>query len=169
VCRNLGDKFMAIKEIFYDKDAINLIVGIFLGATLGFAGNFFTEKIKRFWERKDKKEDMAKIFLVLEKEISEGIKRCDGLTGFKNNNKISFSRIYVTLWDSVRFEICINFEDQKLLESLHQIYYRFDLINFNMEKDRFDVGAAFAEEYIDEIKRNFAIFQNRAGLYKKAL
>lgn len=51
--------------------------------------------------------------------------------------------------------ICNNINDIEIIGILHKIYYRFDLINFNMERDAFGVGAAFAEQYISEIEINY--------------
>jgi hypothetical protein len=41
-----------------------------------------------------------------------------------------------------------------ILTTLHWLYYRFDLVNFNMEGERFQVGAAFAEEYQAKMHRD---------------
>jgi len=139
------------------------IVPLVIGAILGFCGTFLVESRKRFWARKDQKENNKVILKGLEKEIEEGIKRCGGLIGFLENKKISFSRIYIEFWDSVKNEFPQNFKDIEILNLLYKIYYRFDLVNFNMEHDRFGPGAAFARQYIDEIKENFSKFKNRVA------
>ena len=141
-----------------EKDWTNVIF-LVVGAVLGFSGAIGIESIKRCWEKKDQKQKTKKMLFTLEKEIEEGIERCKGLIGCSKSKKISFSRIYIALWDSIKIELAKTLEDLDILILLHKIYYRFDLINFNMQRDRFGVGAAFARKYIEEIEKNFNLFK----------
>jgi len=145
-------------EIYCTTNTIYLVIG----AILGFSGALIIESIKRCWEKRDQEEKNKKMLKGLEIEISEGINRCRALIKFRKGKKISFSRIYTAFWDSIKFELSQNLKDVEILRLLHRIYYRFDLVNFNMERDRFGVGAAFAKEYIDEIEKNFKKFISRA-------
>ena len=131
------------------------IVYLLIGAVLGFGGTIIVEFVKRSWAKNDQKAKNKYILQGLEKEIEEGIKRCEGLVKFLEESKVSFSRIYTAFWDSAKFELLQNLKDIEILLLLHRIYYRFDLVNFNMEKDRLGAGAAFAKEYIKEIKENY--------------
>ena len=131
------------------------ILYLIIGAVIGFGSSYGIECIKESWEAKDKREKAKKLLTALEKEIEEGIRRSEGLIGFLENNKLSFSRIYTEYWSSTNHMLVQYIDDVEVLTLLHRIYYRFDLINFNMERDRFGVGAAFAKEYISDIKENF--------------
>ena len=142
-------------EIFW----INILY-LTIGAFIGFGSSIGVEYIKRRWKEKDQKEKNKIILKALEKEIEEGIERSKGLIGFLKNNKFSFSRIYIEYWTSTNSILAQHINDIEILNLLHRIYYRFNLINFNMEQDRFGVGAAFAKEYINEIKENFEKFKN---------
>ncbi len=137
------------------------ILYLVIGAFIGFGSSVGIECIKRRWKEKDQKEKNKIMLKALGKEIEEGIERSEGLVGFLKNNKFSFSRIYVEYWTSTNSILVQYINDIEILNLLHRIYYRFDLINFNMERDRFDTGAAFAKEYINEIKENFEKFKNR--------
>jgi len=122
---------------------------------VGFGSSVGLEYIKRGWEKRDEKEKAKNILKALIQEIEEGIERAEGLIKFLENNKISFSRIYTEYWRSTNSILSQYINDIEILNLLHRIYYRFDLINFNMDRNRFGVGAAFAKQYIDEIKENF--------------
>ncbi len=140
------------------------IVPLVIGAILGFCGTFLVESKKRSWTRKDQEGKNKVILKGLEKEIEEGIKRCEGLIGFSENEKISFSRIYIAFWKSIKTELSQNLKDAEILNLLYQIYYRFDLVNFNMEMNRPGAGAAFAKQYIDEIRENFKVFKGKINV-----
>lgn len=137
------------------------IIYLGIGAFIGFGSSVGIEYIKRCWERKDWKKRNKNILKALEKEIEEGINRSEGLIRFLKNNKLSFSRIYTEYWASTSSILAQHTNDIEILNLLHRIYYRFDLINFNMEHDRFGVGAAFARDYIDEVKENFKHLKNK--------
>jgi len=137
------------------------ILYLVVGALIGFCSSIGIEKVKKFWEEKDQEEKNKNMLKAIEKEIEEGIERSKGLIEFLENKKFSFSRIYTEYWTSTNAMLAQNIDDIEILNLLHRIYYRFDLINFNMEKDRFGVGAAFAKEYINEIKNNYEKFKNK--------
>lgn len=129
---------------------------------LGFASALLTlilyERLKRCLDKKERRNTTKKLLQVLCKEIEEGIKRCKHLIELrkKGEAKISFSRIFVDLWDASKLKIAENIDNLEILGCVHQIYYYFDLINFNMEKDRFGVGAAFANDKIGEIEGKYS-------------
>jgi len=90
-------------------------------------------------------------------KVEEGISRCDYLVNLKQEQKLSFSRIYTALWESMTTELSLGIGDLKAPEALtllHRIYYRFDLIDFNMDRNEFGTGAAFAEHYLHEMQEN---------------
>ena len=137
-----------------------------IGAVLGFFGAVIMEYIKRCWAEKDRKRRNKNILKGVEEEIEEGIKRCEGLIKFLEEGKVSFSRIYTVFWDSTKFELSQNLKNIEILLLLHRIYYRFDLVNFNMEKNRLGAGADFAKESIDQIKENFNEFVGKIKITK---
>lgn len=137
------------------------IISIAFGFILGFFGSIVIELIRRSFEKKDKRDYTKKVLQALCKEIEEGINRCEGLIKFADENKGSLSRIYTGLWDSSRSRISESIGDLEVLILLHQIYYRFDLINFNMNNERFLPGAAFARQYFTEIETNYRSFKRK--------
>lgn len=137
------------------------IIFLLIGGAIGFWGTLCVESKKRNWAKKDQRGKIKNILKGLEKEIEEGIERCEGLIKFLEGNKLSFSRIYTAFWDSSKFELLQNLKDTEILLPLHRIYYRFDLVNFNMEQGRLGAGAAFAKQYIDDIKENFNKFKSK--------
>ena len=139
---------------------IDLISAI-IGATLTGFGMIIVEFVKRYWTKRDQRERNEKMLKALEIEIKEGINRCKALIKFRKGKKISFSRIYTAFWDSIKFELSQNLKDVEILCLLHRIYYHFDLVNFNMERDRFMVGAAFAKDKIGKIEEDFNKFINK--------
>lgn len=141
------------------------ILFLAIGAILGFLGTIGVERIRIYWEEKAQEKRNKKMLLALKSEIEEGIERCKALINFANKGKISFSRVYTAFWDSVRFELSQSLKDVEILRLLHRIYYYLDLINFNMERDRFLIGAAFAKEYLVKIEENFNKFVNKIKDY----
>lgn len=137
------------------------IISVIIGFILGIVGSIIVECVRRFWKKKDEKKYAQKLLQALCTEIEEGIKRCNHIVNIRQQKKISFSRIYVALWDSAKIRISEVVEDLEVLRLLHQIYYRFDLINFNMEREEFSVGSAFAKEYIAEIKENYSSLKSK--------
>lgn len=132
---------------------ISVIIGFILGIVV--------EEIKRWRKKGDQKKYTKKLLQLLCKEIGEGTERCKHIVNLREQNKISFSRIYTDLWDSCKSRSLETIENLEVLHLLHQIYYRFDLINFNMERKAFSVGGAFAKEYINEIKKNYSSLKSK--------
>lgn len=132
---------------------------VVLGFVLAVLGNYFIECIKRGLKRTDDRRFLKHTYEVLSWEVVEGINRCRGLIDMKQQNKFSYSRIGTSVWELVGERVMDAEEDDRVMGLLARIYYRFDLINFNMEKDRFAVGAAFAEQYIEEMGSNFQEYQ----------
>jgi len=131
------------------------------GAILGFVASALNDLLNRYWANKDQKVYSKKLLHAISKEIEEGIERSEWLVKAAKENKFSYSRIYIGLWDSSRTRIAEAVEDTEILKLLHKIYYRFDLINFNMENGRLGPGAAFASDYIDEIKSNYELLKKK--------
>ena len=150
-------------EILWTSLIWTSLISVIIGAIIGFGGTFFIETKKRSWIKKDQEEKNKNILKGLEKEIEEGIKRCEGLIKMAEGNKVSFSRIYIEFWKSTKSELSQNLKDIETLNLLYKIYYRFDLVNFNMEQGRLEAGAAFAKEYINEIKDNFDKFISKTN------
>ena len=140
-------------------------IASFIGTFLGFLSAVGIEYLKKYLEKKKQKEKTRSILKALKREIEEGISRSKGLIGFLNSNKVSFSRIYTGCWASTNSILHQNYTDVEILNILHGIYYRFDLINFNMEQGRPGPGAAFAKTYIDEMEKNFETFKNKISSY----
>ncbi len=129
------------------------------GAVLGFAFSVLAEYIRRVMDRRERRERSEVLLSAIVEEVEEGVSRCQTLVKFKDEKRVSFSRIYTALWDSTNVELSKYIEDLKapeVLSLLHKIYYRFDLINFNMEREEFGVGAAFADQYLQEMQDNLS-------------
>lgn len=112
-------------------------------------------------QQKIKRDYSRKVLQAILEEIEIGINRCLTIVKFSEEGKGSYSRIYTSLWDSAKIIISEGIEDIEVLRLLHKIYHRFDLINFNMEKERLGPGAAFAREYGREITENYASLKER--------
>ena len=142
------------------------IIYLLIGTIIGLFGNLVLEWKKRKWQEEGEKKKIYGILQSLEKEIKMGIDRAESLVKFAENNKVSFSRIYTGIWDSAKLYLTEKIKEQEILWTLQKIYTKFDLINFNMEagsidRTRLASGAAFAKEYIEEIKENFEKFREK--------
>src|SRR5512145_247424 len=120
---------------------------IFVGFAIGLLGTLLGTRLQRSWQEYDDKRFRQKTIESLIVEIQNGLERTKGLIEMRTRGEVSFGRIYVALWDSVSQRLAGSLKDGEVLKLLHQIYYRFDLINFNFEKDRPGVSGAFAESY----------------------
>jgi len=136
------------------------------GFLLAFLPLFFIELIRNFFKKREQKFFAINLILSLTKEIEEGINRCHVLIKQKEDNKFSFSRIYITYWNNAKFTICSTITDIELLGLLHEIYYHFDLVNFNMERNNYGAGAAFAEHNIVNILNNYKLLEEKIALLK---
>ncbi len=105
----------------------------------------------------------SKLYSSIINEISEGISRCNYLIKSLSEDTLSFSRIYTKYWDSMVSDI-INIKDIKTLLKLHNIYRNFDLINFNMNRGEFGIGAAHAKIHIDEINEDFIFLKCKQNI-----
>ncbi len=126
------------------------------GFGLGLVSSLVVLGIQRGADVRSEREYARKIARSLVSEIEEGISRADGLVQMLQNNKVSFSRIYTDLWRATNQELASKLEDPEVLVLLHRIYYRFDLVNFNFEHDRPGPAAAFAKDYLAEMKANLS-------------
>jgi hypothetical protein len=137
-----------------NRDIFLVFIGGVFGLIFGFLGEIIRTKIKNH-QRKKSGEHLLKSILD---EIDQGIKRCDYLIRMKDENKISFSRIYISLWKSMQVELSHYIyeflKEPKVLRIIHSTYYTFDLINFNMERSAFAIGAAFANDHRKKLKEN---------------
>lgn len=129
---------------------------ILFGAALSQVGVFLDNWSQRQHEKREYEKSAKMLLKGLAEEISEGITRSKGYVENIGKRQISFSRIYTGLFDSVKSELPNITESSEILVLVHKIYYRFDLINFNMESGRLGSGQAFARDYISEIETNYS-------------
>lgn len=139
-------------------------ITLVIGFILGLFGSLIIEIVRLGIERKKRGDTTKKLLRALAEEIENGIGRCHWLINALEKQIESYSRIYTGLFDSVKLVIVENIEDAEMLILLHKIYYRFDLINFNMNQGRFGNGAAFAKEYIKEIEENHVSLERKIQL-----
>ena len=145
---------------------------IVFGAILGFVLSILAEFIRRTWDRRNRREYGEQLLKSIIIEIERGISRCQTLVQNLNENKISFSRIYTALWNSMKVElshyIFEYIKDPEILKFIHSIYNSFDLVNFNMEREQFGVGAAFASSHLEGIQDNLSKLKLKLGEKVKA-
>ena len=146
-----------LKKTGFLLNTISLVIGFILG----LCSWLITDMIKRQIEKKERIDTSKKFLHAISEEIKEGMNRCKWLISQRKEGTGSFSRIYTGLFDSVKLKITENIYESQIIILLHKIYYRFDLINLNMNRNRFLVGAAFAEDYFDEIDDNYTMLQHR--------
>jgi hypothetical protein len=137
---------------------------ILIGFAMGLFATLIGVRLQRSWQEFDDKRFRKKVLESLVVEIQNGLERTNGLIAMSKEGKISFGRIYVALWDSVSQRLAGSLKDGEVLNLLHQIYYRFDLINFNFEKNRPGASGAFAKTYADEIETNLRLLKKRIGM-----
>ena len=135
------------------------LVLIGFGALVGLASSVLFDWIRRAWDRWQRRRRGRKLLVALFQEAEEGIARCEGLAKAARKGSVSFSRVYVSMWESMRLELWQCLEDVEILRLLDSIYRRFDLVNFNMQREAFAVGAAFAAEYLPEMHENLSKLQ----------
>lgn len=134
---------------------------------MGLIATLIGVRLRRSWQEFDDKRFRKKVLEGLVFEIQNGLERTRGLIDLRNQGKFSFGRIYVALWDSVSQRLAGSLKDGEVLNLLHQIYHRFDLINFNFEKDRPGASGAFAAKYAEEIESNLKLLKKRIGMKNK--
>ena len=52
---------------------------------------------------------------------------------------------------------------------MYSIYNSFDLINFNLEKDRLGTGASFARDHKKQIDENYSILIKKISEYNSRI
>ncbi len=127
---------------------------ILVGFAMGLIATVIGVRLQRSWKEFDDDRFLLKVLDSLIIEIQNGLERTKGLIAMRKKGEISYGRIYVALWDSVSQRLAGTIKDGEVLNLLHQIYSRFDLINFNFDKDRSGASGAFAETYANEIESN---------------
>jgi len=135
-----------------------------LGFALGLLGSYLGLLVQRSWQKKDDRDYTHQVLQSLIAEIEEGLDRAMMMAKLADEGGASFGRIYTALWESSNQRLAATLRDTKTLKLLHQIYYRFELINFNCDHRRPDAGSAFAREYAAEIEANLTSLQ---GLIRK--
>lgn len=137
----------------------NNIILLLIGSIIGFGFSILGDIIRNYKSKKHRKQKGEQLIKSILNEIEQGIKRCDSLIKMKNEGRISFSRIYVSLWQSMQVDLSHYIyeflKDPNILKYIHSIYYTFDLINFNMEREQFGVGAAFANDHRKKIEDEY--------------
>jgi len=131
---------------------------IAFGAGLGFFFSIIGQQLTYRHERESKIADdeikRKNLFTALLIEIETGMNRATGLVRMISEEKISFSRIFTPFWESAIGDLINLVKDENVIRPIFVLYYRFNLINFNMDQMRFGSGAAFAETYIVEMNQN---------------
>jgi len=138
---------------------LNDISFLIIGSIIGFVFSILGDIIRNRSNKKRRKHNGEQLIKSILNEIEQGTKRCDSLIRMKAEGKISFSRIYVSLWQSMQVDLSHYIyeflKDPNILKLIHSIYYTFDLINFNMEREEFGVGAAFANDHRKKIENEY--------------
>lgn len=148
------DWWEIISMLLKGAELFQNIAYLVIGLVLGFCGTFVLELLKRQQDKREQKENAKKLLQVLSKEIDNGIVRCKWFIELVDKQQISFSRIYTKAWESASSVIAKDIGDVDTLILLYAIYYHFDLINFNMNQQRFGSGASYAQQYITDIEKN---------------
>jgi len=141
---------------------------IVFGAILGFGLTICLEHVKRQWDQRDRLKRAQQLLSAIITEIENGINRCERLVSLRdeslkkarekqqNEIVVSPSRIYTSLWVSMMFEFSECIKETKILKLLHSIYSNFDLVNFNMERGDFRMGANFAADKLSYINTSLS-------------
>ncbi|MCJ7813411.1 hypothetical protein MUP95_08885, partial [bacterium] len=74
----------------------------------------------------------------------------------KKPPKDSPTRIYTQTWDASRMSLTQSIEDIEIFKQLFILYTDFDLINFNMIRGDFTMGANFAIDKLPELETALA-------------
>jgi len=139
------------------------IILIAVGALIGLCSTLFVEHKKRLREQYDRRDRGKQLFKAILEEVKIGIERCNSLSKRLDETppSISFSRIYTHLWDSAIPELSKSIDDLEIIRLLNSIYYYFDLVNFNMNRNEFGIGAAFAKDKLLYLKENLAKLETK--------
>ena len=134
------------------------------GFCLGLFSTLLTIRLQRGLNKKDDEIYSKKVVHSLIAEIEEAISRAKFMIRLRDENGVSFSRLYIRLWESTSQRLAATLSNTETLLLLHRIYYRFDLINFNCEMDRPGPAGAFAETHIAEVEENLAKLKRLEGI-----
>ena len=131
---------------------------IVVGALIGLGSTLFVEHKKRLREKIAQRDHGRQLLKAILEEVRMGIDRCAGLADRIGgaNPSISFSRVYTGLWDSTLPELSKSIDDLEIIRLLDSTYYYFDLVNFNMNRNEFGIGAAFAKDKLPYMKQNLS-------------
>ena len=131
---------------------------IIAGALIGLGSTLFVEHKKRLRDKNAQRDYGRQLLKAILEEVKMGIDRCAGLADKISgaDPSISFSRVYTGLWDSALPELSKTIEDIEIIRLLDSTYYYFDLVNFNMNRNAFGIGAAFAKDKLPYMKQNFS-------------
>lgn len=132
---------------------------IMLGFALGVLGSYLGLRLERSWQQKDDRDYTQQVLVSLIAEVEEGLDRAKMMARLADEGSASLGRVYTALWESSMQRLAATLRDTKTLRLLHQIYYRFELINFNCDHGRPDAGGAFARDYAAEIATNLTTLQ----------
>jgi len=130
------------------------IILILLGAIIALISSLYLENIKYLRQKIDRKEHGKNLLSVIIQEIKYGIDRCEGMSALrqKTPHKYSPSLIYTNVWNSTITEVTRAVDDTDIYNILLSIYHKFDLINFNMNKEDYIMGLNFVISKLPEIK-----------------
>ena len=136
---------------------------IIVGALIGICSTIFVEHKKRVREQYDRRDRGRQLLKAILEEVKIGIERCNGLSKRLDETppSISFSRIYTGLWDSSIPELSKSIDDLEIIRLLNSVYYYFDLVNFNMNRNEFGIGAAFAKDKLPYLRENLAKLETK--------
>jgi len=142
------------------------ILLIALGAVISLTSVFFVEYRKRLRAENELRAHGRQLLKAIMEEVRMGIDRCAGLAdgidkGETGSVVISFSRVYTGLWDSTIPELTKSIQDLEILRLLDSIYYYFDLVNFNMNRAEFGIGAAFARSKLPHLKEDLSKLETK--------
>lgn len=128
---------------------------IVIGWLLGLVTSVVVFVAERWWQGRQDEQYTREVLRSLALEVHEGIGRAREMVRQLDEGKVSLGRIYVGLWDATAERLAATLNDAPTLALLHRSYYRFDLVNFNCDRNLPDAGAAFAKEYLIELETNY--------------
>jgi len=170
LAQDLSNNLTIINDNISEAKLSRDIFLIITGAIIGFVFSFLGDILRKCLDRKKRKAEGTQLLFSILAEIDLGRRRCNYLIQQLDKNVISFSRIYVSLWENMQVNlshfIYEFLSDPKILELIHSIYYTFDLINFNMERNKFDVGAAFARDHKSKVDEKYEELKTKIAEHK---
>jgi hypothetical protein len=152
---------LGVCDAMIGEQVFLLVLGAAVGAGLSLIPGLVLDEVRRSRDRRDRHDRAERVVRALTMEVEEGVHRCEALSALLGRVEVSYSSVYTSLWDTTQAELAQWLEDVESLVLLHRIYYRFHLVNFNMNRGEFGVGARFAQEYIEEMKDNLSKVRER--------